>query len=247
MNRATSWSWCCAATLPCASHTRRNAAAVRWNHSAVAARLHGVEKLVEEAPPPHAVAQARLIRREHEEHLLDQELRVVRIVAAAEAEEQVDLVDAREVARVRAAILLPADAVRLVVRPHAVEEAVDVELGEQHVVERSHVLERAARVVEQRLGDRMGDPDGRNPHQCVGRAHIGEDPASVVVEEEELVREGREALLTAVPREVVRGEVARREAGHDADGRPDVQSERRGLLVRRTLLARGVRELVAPE
>ena len=44
--------------------------------------------------------------------------------------------------------------------------------------------------------------------QRVGGALIREDPARVVVEKEELVRERREALLAAVPREVVRREMA---------------------------------------
>ena len=101
----------------------------------VAALVRRVEELVEEAPPAHAVAQARLVLGTHEQHLLDEELRVVRVVPAAEPEEQVDLVDAREVAGVRAAVLLAPDAVGLVVGAHAVEEAVDVELGEEHVVE----------------------------------------------------------------------------------------------------------------
>ena len=85
MNRATSWSWCCAATWPCSSQTRRNAAAFRWNHSRSRLVVERVEELVEEAPPPHAVAQAGLIGGEHEEHLLHEELRVVRVVSAAEA------------------------------------------------------------------------------------------------------------------------------------------------------------------
>ena len=110
-----------------------------------AALVERVEELVEEASAPQAVAQALLVLRTHEEHLVDEELRVVRVVPATEAEEQIDLVDAREVARIRAAVLLTTHAVRLVVGPNAVEEAVDVELGEEHVVERPDVLERVAR------------------------------------------------------------------------------------------------------
>ncbi len=87
----------------------------------------------------------------------------------------------------------------------------------------------------------------RDAHQRVGGALVGEDPARVVVEEEELVGERREALLATVAREVVRREVARREARHDADRRADVQPERGRLLVRRALLARGIRQLVAAE
>ena len=166
MKRATSWSWCCAATRPCASQTRTNARALRWNHSRSRLSSDRFEELVEEAPPAHAVAQARLVLGTHEQHLLDEELRVVRVVPAAEPEEQVDLVDAREVAGVRAAVLLAPDAVGLVVGAHAVEEAVDVELGEEHVVEPRHVLERSARVVEERLGDAVRDPDRRDPPQA---------------------------------------------------------------------------------
>ena len=87
----------------------------------------------------------------------------------------------------------------------------------------------------------------RDPHERVGGALVGEDPARVVVEEEELVRERGEALLAAVPREVVRREVARREARRDADGRADVEAERSRLLVRRALLTRGIRQLVPAE
>ena len=85
------------------------------------------------------------------------------------------------------AVLLAPDAVRLVVRPHAVEEAVDVELREEHLVEPPDGLERVARVVEQRLGDRVRDAERRDPHERVRRALVREDPARVVVEEEELV------------------------------------------------------------
>ena len=54
----------------------------------------------------------------------------------------------------------------------------------------------------------------------------------VVVEEEELVGQRREALLAAPAREVVRREVAGREARRDADGRADVEAERSRLLMR---------------
>ena len=131
-----------------------------------AARLERVEELVEEAPTPHAVPQARLVGREHEEHLVHEELRVVRIVSATEAEQQVDLVDAREVTRIRAPVLRAADAVGLVVGTNAVEEPVDVELGEEDVVEGAHVIEGAARILEQGLGDRVGDAEGRDAGQA---------------------------------------------------------------------------------
>ncbi len=139
------------------------------------------------------------------------------------------------------------DAVRLVVRAHAVEEAVDVELGEEHVVEPPDVLERVARVVEERLGDGVRDAERRDARQCVRGALVREDPARVVVEEEELVGKRREALLASVAREVVRREVARREPRDDADRRADVEPERGRLLVRRPLLASRVRQLVAAE
>ncbi len=139
---------------------------------------------------------------------------------------------------VRAAVLLPADPVRLVVRPDAVEEAIDVELGEEHVVERADVLERAPRIVEERLGTGCEIPIGAIAPQRIRRAHVGEDPARVVVEEEELVGERREALLPSVAREVVRREVARRKARHHADRRADVQAERGRFLVRRTCCSR---------
>ena len=151
MNLATSWSWCCAATRPCCSHTRRKAAALRRNHSLSPLEPSASRNWSRKLRSAQAVPQALLVLGPHEEHLLDQELRVVRVVPAAEPEQEVDLVDAGEVAGVRPAVLLAPDAVRLVVRPHAVEEAIDVELGEEHVVEAPDVLERVARVVEERL------------------------------------------------------------------------------------------------
>ncbi len=51
----------------------------------------------------------------------------------------------------------------------------------------------------------------------------------------------------AVAREVVHREMARREPRDDADGRADVQAERRRFLVRRALLASRVRQLVTSE
>src|SRR5262245_20439620 len=76
-----------------------------------------IEELVEEARAPEAISEARLVLGPHEEHLVDEELRVVRVVPSTQPEQQVDLVDAGEVAGVRAAVLQTADAIRLVVRP----------------------------------------------------------------------------------------------------------------------------------
>ena len=95
-----------------------------------------VEELIEEAPTTQTVAQALLVGGVQEEHLLHEQLRVVRVVPAAEAQQQVDLVDPGEVAGVRSPVFLAPDAIGLVVGTDAVEEAVDVELGEEDVVER---------------------------------------------------------------------------------------------------------------
>ena len=123
MNRATSWSWCWAATLAVLVAHAQERRGVRRNHSVSPLDAERVEELVEEAPAAQAVPQALLVLRGHEEHLLHEELRVVRVVPATQPEQQVDLVDAGEVAGVCAAVLLPPYAVRLVVRAHAVEEA----------------------------------------------------------------------------------------------------------------------------
>ena len=93
----------------------------------------------------------------------------------------------------------------------------------------------------------MRDAERRDARERIRGALVREDPARVVVEEEDLVGKRREALLAAVAGEVVRREVARREPRHDADGRADVESERGRLLVRRPLLARRVRQLVSAE
>src|SRR5688500_16548343 len=77
------------------------------------------EQLVEQAAMRHAIAEARLVGGEHEQHLVDEKLRVIRIASAAEAKQQIDLVDAGKIAGVGAAIDLAADAVGLVVRPNA--------------------------------------------------------------------------------------------------------------------------------
>ena len=69
------------------------------------------EQLIQQAGARHAVAQPRLIGGQHEQHFVDQQLRIVRVVGAAQAEEQVDLVDAGKVPGVGTAILLPADAI----------------------------------------------------------------------------------------------------------------------------------------
>ena len=86
------------------------------------------QQFVQQAGARHAVAQPRLVGRQHEQHLVHQQLRVVRIVGAAQPEQQVDFVDAGEIAGIGAAVFLSTDAIRLVVRPHRVEEPLDVEL-----------------------------------------------------------------------------------------------------------------------
>src|SRR5688572_4711737 len=89
------------------------------------------EQLVEQAAMRHAIAQTRLIGGEHEQHLVNEKLRVIRIAGAAEAKQQINLVDAGKIAGIGAAINLAADAIGLVVRPNAEEEAVDVKRGEE--------------------------------------------------------------------------------------------------------------------
>ncbi len=81
--------------------------------------------------------------------------------------------------------------------------------------------------------------------QRIRRALVGQDPTGVVVEEEELVVERGEALLPAVAGGVVCREVPGREPRHHADRGADVEPERGRLLVRRALLPRRVRQLVA--
>src|SRR5918997_705939 len=84
----------------------------------IGARMHGseAEQLVEQAAMRHAIAKTRLIGGEHEQHLVDEQLRVIGIASAAEAKQQIDLIDAGKIAGIGAAINLAADAVGLVVR-----------------------------------------------------------------------------------------------------------------------------------
>ena len=127
MKRETSWSWCCAAVWPKRSQTSRKARAFVWNQSAPRMLVDEQQQLVEQAAMRHALPEPRLVGGQHEQHLVDEELRIIGIARAAEAEQQVDLVDAGKIAGIGAAIDLAADAVGLVVGPHAEEEAVDVE------------------------------------------------------------------------------------------------------------------------
>src|SRR5688572_32673441 len=77
------------------------------------------EQLVEQAAMRHAIAETRLIGGQHEQHLVDEKLRVIGIASAAEAKQQIDLIDAGKIAGIGAAINLAPHAIGLVVRPNA--------------------------------------------------------------------------------------------------------------------------------
>ena len=122
-------------------------------------RVDHREELVHQAAVGHARAQARLILGQHEQHLVDEQLRVVRIAGPAQAEQEIEFVDAGEVPGVGAAILLPAHPVGLVVRPHAIEEPLHVESREQALVEAQHAVQRLPGRFEQNVGDRARDAE----------------------------------------------------------------------------------------
>ena len=88
-----------------------------------------LQEAVEQTLAPHAVAQHELVLRPHEQELVDEKLRVIRIVRTAQPEQQVDDIDACEVPRVRAAVFVQAHLVGFVIGPHAVEKTINIELS----------------------------------------------------------------------------------------------------------------------
>ncbi len=111
-------------------------------------------------------------------------MRVRRVVGPAQAEQQVDLIDAREVAGIGAAVDILADPVRLVIGPNAVKETVGVQPIEQDLVGGDDVFERLLRRPQQVEGHRVGDAQRQDAHERIGRTLVGEHAARVVVQEE---------------------------------------------------------------
>src|SRR5579864_9445932 len=86
-----------------------------------------------------------------------------------------------------------------------------------------------------------------NVGQRVGGALQAQDAACVFVDEQKLIAQRSEALADSGDGTVVRGEMRSRESRRHAKGRPDLQGERGRLEEWRTLLARGVSQLVAAQ
>ncbi len=205
------------------------------------------QQLVEQAPVGHAVAKPSLVRRQHEEHLVDEETRVIGVARAAEPEQEVDLVDAREVAGVGTAIDLTADVIGFVVGPHAIEEAVDVEIGEEPIVCADDVARPSFAASKRTSATGLDTPSGTIAGERVGGTLKTQNAAGVLVDEQELIRERGEALATACDGEIVGGEMRGGEARRHTDRRADVERQRRGLGEGRALVAVGIGELVAAE
>jgi hypothetical protein len=80
-----------------------------------------------------------------------------------------------------------AHAIGLVVGPHAEEEALGIEFAEQNLFPLGEIEERVARIDKEVVSDRVRDLQRQNAHQGVGCALVGEDPAGVVVDEQEFI------------------------------------------------------------
>ncbi len=198
----------------------------------------------EEIPPPHGVAQGRLILRPHEQHLVDEKLRIIGIVRLAKPRQEIDLVDAGEIAGVCAAIFLAPDPIGLVIGSDAVEEAVRVEFRVENIVPARDVVQGRQRVFEQRLRHGVRDAERHDAHKRVGGPLVSEDAARVVVKEQFFVPQMREAFRPPVDGAVVGGEMARCKARRDADRGADVKAERGSFGEGRLRLARRIGQLM---
>src|SRR6185437_3099516 len=146
-----------------------------------------LEQLIEQAPTRHAILQPRLIRRQHEEHLVDQELSVVRVVRAAEAEQQIDLVDPGEVPSISAAVLLTAHTIGLVVWAYTIEEPLDIEPLHQPGVGSKDLVQGLLRRLEHHIRSRTRDAQMNDARQRIGRALQRKNAARILINEERFV------------------------------------------------------------
>ena len=123
---------------------------------------------------------------------------------AAQAQQQVDFIDAGKISGVCSAILLAADTIGLVVRPHRVEKPVDVQLLHQPLVEAYDIAERLLRGIEHDVRHGAGDSEMHDTGERIRRALQRQNSARVLVNEQEFIRQRCKALANAGTRPIVR-------------------------------------------
>src|ERR1700733_586071 len=161
------------------------------------------QQLIQQARSRHTVAQPRLIGRQHEQHFVDQQLCIIGVVGAAQPQEQVDLVDTGKVPGVCTTIFLPADTVRLVVRPHRIEKPVDIQLVHQPVVESYDIAKRLLRGIKHDVRHGTGDSEMDDTRERIRRALQRKNSARVLVDEQEFIPQRGKALANAGARPIV--------------------------------------------
>ena len=119
--------------------------------------------------------------------LLADDRSIERIVHAAEPERDVDLVDRGEVSGVGAAIVAIADAIGLEVRADVEEEAIDVQLPAENVIESKHIAKRGFGLVKEIRRNPARYADVRDAAQRVGGAVVREHAEGIEADEDVLI------------------------------------------------------------